>query len=63
MKKIKDLTLEEMNKICVHHRQGGFVCCENSKCPLLFVGCCLKAFIEKLHYIEREIETNESDND
>ena len=58
-KKIKELTLKEMGKICSKHTQGGFTYCENSKCPLWFASSCLKGFIEKLQYIEREVEVDE----
>ena len=54
-KKFKDLNLEEMGKICSKHTAGGFACCESSKCPLWFANSCLKGFIEKLQYIEREV--------
>ena len=62
-KKIKDLTLEEIGKICAKHTQGGIVYCEYSKCPLWYAYSCLRGFIEKLQYIEREIEIDESDYD
>ena len=58
-KKIKDLTLEEMGKICSKHTAGGFACCEYSNCPLWFANSCLKGFIEKLQHIERKVETDE----
>lgn len=58
-KKIKDLTSEEMDKICIHHTQGGFVYCEYSKCPLWFANSCLRGFIEKIQHIEKEIEIDE----
>jgi len=54
-KKIKDLTLEEMSKICSKHTQGGVVYCENSNCPLFFAGTCLKGLIERLQYIKKEV--------
>ena len=58
-KKIKDLTKEEMNKICAFHHEKGTSCIaentQNCKCPLFFVGSCLRGFIEKLRYIEREV--------
>lgn len=55
-KKIKDLTQEEMSKICSKYTAGGFACCENSSCPLWFANSCLKGFIEKLQYIEKEVK-------
>lgn len=58
-KKIKDLTLEEMNKICAKHTCRGFACCESTNCPLFFAGSCIKGFIERLQYIEKEIEVDE----
>lgn len=57
-KKIKDLTLEERNKICASQTKG-YIYCENTNCPLFFAGTCLKGFIEKLQYIEREVELDE----
>lgn len=60
MKKIKELTKEECNKICAFHNKKGTSCLnQNCKCPLLFAGCCLKGFIEKIQYIEREVEVDE----
>lgn len=61
-KKIKDLTLEEMGKICSKNTCGGFVYCENSKCPLWYANSCLKGFIEKLQYVEREVEVDEKED-
>lgn len=58
-KKLKDLTSEEMSKICIKHTHNGIVHCENTTCPLHYANYCLKGFIEKLHYIERQIETDE----
>lgn len=62
-KKIKDLTKEEIGKICSKHTQGGLVYCENSRCPLWYAYSCLQGFIQKMQYIEREVEINESNND
>ena len=61
-KKIKDLTLEEMEEICVNHTCDAYVR-GKSRCPLLFSNSCLQGFIEKMHYIEREVEVDESNND
>ena len=56
-KKIKDLTLEECDKICAFHNKKGTSCLnQHIKCPLYFANSCLKGFIEKLQYIEREVE-------
>ncbi len=53
-KKIKDLTDEELDSICVKYhdctREAGKV-----NCPL-WDGSCLKGFIKKLRYIEKEVE-------
>ena len=57
-KKIKDLTQEEMSKICAAQTKG-YILCENTKCPLFFAGSCLKGFIERLQYIESEVEVDE----
>lgn len=57
MKKIKDLTIEEMNKICAFHNEKGTSCLnQHCKCPLLFASSCLRGFIEKLQYIEKEVD-------
>lgn len=49
-KKIKDLTLKELRKICLKHS-----ICE--RCPLSYDrGFCVKNFIEMLHQMEKEIE-------
>lgn len=58
IKKIKDLTKEEINKICAKHTCG-VVYCENSKCPLWYAYSCLQGFIQKIQYIEREVEVDE----
>jgi len=59
-KKIKDLTLEEMNKICAFHNEKGTSCLNNHcKCPLLFAGACLRGFVEKLQYIKKEVEVDD----
>ena len=57
--KIKDLTKEERDKICASQTKG-YILCENTKCPLFFAGSCLKGFIEKLQYVEREVEIDEN---
>lgn len=61
-KKIKDLTLEEMSKICAKYTQGGLVYCEYSKCPLWVANFCIKSFIERIQYIERQVELDEKEN-
>ena len=59
-KKIKDLTPEERNKICASHTRGYAFCdCENNGCPLWFASTCLKGFIEKLQYVQKEVEVDE----
>lgn len=62
-KKIKDLTKEECDKICAFHNKKGTSClndyAQNIKCPLWFANSCLKGFIEKIQYIEREVEIDE----
>ena len=57
-KKIKDLTPEERNKICSRH-SCGYALCENNACPLWFNSNCLKGFIEKLQYVQNEVEIDE----
>ena len=55
-KKLKDLTDEEMDEIC---RNQVLKCtCENSKlirCPL-YHGGCLKGFIQKLRFVDKEVD-------
>lgn len=59
-KKIKDLTLEECGEICVRYVKKGEGClndyAQNIKCPLWYANSCLKGFIEKIQYIEGEVE-------
>ncbi len=55
-KKLKDLTDEEMNKICVS--QVVTCTCENTKlirCPL-YHGECLRGFIQRLRFVNKEID-------
>lgn len=55
-KKLKDLTDEEMNEIC--RKQRPQCSCENTKlikCPL-YCGVCLRGFIEKLRFVNKEVE-------
>lgn len=62
-KKIKDLTFEEMNDICISQNvkcTAGSGC----SCPLLHAGSCLRSFIEKCRYLNiKEVEVDESNND
>ncbi len=62
-KKIKELTKEECNKICALHNKKGTGCLndyrQNIKCSLFFADSCLKGFVEKLQYVEREVEVDE----
>lgn len=52
-KKLKDLTDEEMSNLCQKHndctREAGKV-----NCPL-WCGCCLKGFIKKLRFVNKEV--------
>lgn len=54
MKKIRDLTEEELNAVCKKYndciREAGKV-----NCPL-WCGECLKGFIHKLQQVEKKIE-------
>lgn len=55
-KKLKDLTEEEMNNICKN--QCIKCTCENEKlitCPL-WNGKCMKGFIQRLRFVNREVE-------
>lgn len=67
MKKIKDLTREEMNKMCSFHLRKGIGCLnentQNCKCPLWYANQCLAGFVLKLQHLEKEVEIDESDND
>lgn len=58
-KKIKDLNLKEIHKICAKYTQHGLILCENSNCPLQFANSCLSSFIEKIKYLEKEVKINE----
>ncbi len=60
-KKIKDLTQEEMRNICTFHIRRGISCLNEDicKCPFWYANSCLKGFIEKLQYIEKEVEVDE----
>ena len=55
--KIKDLTEEEMRKICLKYHD----CDSDSKvnCPLWYASSCLKVFIKKMRYIEKEVKIDE----
>ncbi len=56
-KKLKDLTDEEMNKICIS--QIVKCTCENTKlikCPLYYCERCLRGFIEKIRYVNKEVD-------
>lgn len=52
-KKIKDLTEEEMHKICLKYHD----CDSDGKvnCPLWYSCSCLKGFIHKMRYVEKEV--------
>lgn len=55
-KKLKDLTDEEMNEICIS--QAVKCTCENTKlikCPL-WNGKCLKGFIQTLRFVNKEVK-------
>lgn len=54
-KKLKDLTDEEMNQICID--QVVKCPCDNERlitCPL-YHGECLKGFIKKLRFVNKEV--------
>lgn len=55
-KKLKDLTDFEMNEIC--RKQIVKCTCESTKlikCPL-YCGKCLKGFIQRLRFVNREVD-------
>lgn len=62
-KKIKELTREEMNKMCSFHLKKGTGCLnentQNRKCPLWYANQCLAHFVLKSQYLEREVEVDE----
>ena len=56
-KKLKDLTDEEMNEIC--RKQRPQCTCGNIeliKCPLWNGNQCLKSFIQKLRFVNKEVQ-------
>lgn len=55
-KKLKDLTDEEMNEIC--RKQIVKCTCENERlitCPL-YCGECLRGFIGRLRFVNKEVD-------
>ena len=65
-KKIKNLTIEEANKIC--NNGGKYLPCD--RCPLSFgrdTALCYRDILQEIHKkkfnLDKEVEINESDND
>ena len=59
-KKIKDLTSYEQSQICLNSQKLSHMICGGCEvCPLAFKGKCINEFVEKLRYIEKEVEVDD----